>query len=113
MLTRAASRVLSSAIRTAGSAILNRRWSDTSQTFSTSIHASRGTRSSPLSSNTAAQMGGRRTGTPDFLVHYTPESGRRPELVDVKYRSEIFQKWQKLKPRLRAARAYALDSQDY
>jgi hypothetical protein len=51
--------------------------------------------------------GRRVNGTPDFLVTFTPESGRVPELVDVKYRDEIFKNWETLKPRFRAARGYA------
>lgn len=45
-------------------------------------------------------------GTPDVLVSY--QDGKRAQLLcDVKYRSELFAKWAELKPRLRAARAYA------
>ena len=51
--------------------------------------------------------GRRRRGVPDFLVTYHPHIDRRPLLVDVKFRSELFEKWAKLKPRLRAARRHA------
>lgn len=51
-------------------------------------------------------MGRKRFGYPDFLVHFRLPSDV-PMLVDVKFRREIFERWAELKPRLRAARAYA------
>ena len=46
---------------------------------------------------------------PDFLVTFAPHSGRVPVLCDVKYRSELFTRLKHLKPRLKAARQFALD----
>lgn len=48
-----------------------------------------------------------RRGVPDFLVFYLDELNRRPLLIDVKYRREVFERWSELKPRLRAASAHA------
>ncbi len=47
-------------------------------------------------------------GVPDFLVTYHAHVGRRPLLVDVKYRKELFERWADLKPRLLAAKRFAL-----
>ena len=63
----------------------------------------------PLELSFVDRKGRRQPGWPDFLVHFPPDSSRSSVLVDVKYRSEIFAKWHKLKPRLKAARAYALE----
>lgn len=46
-------------------------------------------------------------GVPDFLVTYREHVGRRPLLVDVKYRKELFERWSELKPRLLAAKRRA------
>ncbi|MCL5258801.1 MAG: TnsA endonuclease N-terminal domain-containing protein [Firmicutes bacterium] len=45
-------------------------------------------------------------GYPDFLVTFHAGNGP-PMLCDVKYREELFRRWPELKPRLKAARAYA------
>lgn len=45
---------------------------------------------------------------PDFLAYFADEH-RQPELIEVKYRSDIRKDWATLKPRFRAARRYALD----
>jgi len=45
-------------------------------------------------------------GYPDFLVTFHDGIGP-PMLCDVKYREELFRLWPKLKPRFKAARAYA------
>ena len=56
------------------------------------------------------ERAGRRSppGVPDFLVTYHAYVGRRPLLVDVKYRKELFARWSDLKPRLLAAKRFAL-----
>lgn len=46
-------------------------------------------------------------GFPDFLVRYAPDTGRPMELVDVKGREELRERWLHLKPRLKAACGYA------
>ncbi len=46
-------------------------------------------------------------GYPDFLVTFQAKTA--PMLCDVKYREEIFRRWVQLKPRLKAARAFALE----
>lgn len=51
--------------------------------------------------------GRKRIGYPDFLAYFREDFKMRPLLVDVKYRKEIFERWPELKPRLRAAKAYA------
>jgi hypothetical protein len=54
--------------------------------------------------------GGRRQrGVPDFLVWYSDGFGKKPLLCDVKYRAELFERWTTLKPRLKAALAFARD----
>jgi hypothetical protein len=51
------------------------------------------------------------TYTPDFLVHYRkdiiPAKLMRPLLCEVKYRKDLFESWKELKPKFKAARAYA------
>ena len=47
-------------------------------------------------------------GVPDFLVTYHEHIGRRPLLIDVKYRNELFERWPDLKPRLLAAKRFAM-----
>lgn len=51
--------------------------------------------------------GRKRRGVPDFLVTFRRSLGLTPILCDVKYRRELFERWTELKPRLKAARAYA------
>jgi hypothetical protein len=49
--------------------------------------------------------------TPDLLVFYRSDTAMtrdwRPLLAEVKYRSDLFKHWKELKPKFRAARAYA------
>jgi hypothetical protein len=51
--------------------------------------------------------GKRQEAHPDFLAYFA-DDGQQPLLIDVKFRSEIFRDWKKLKPRFLAARRYAL-----
>jgi hypothetical protein len=55
--------------------------------------------------------GRRRTYTPDVLVYYRqdifPEKPNSPLLCEVKYRKDLFDDWPKIKPKIRAGRAYA------
>lgn len=55
--------------------------------------------------------GRRRTYTPDVLVHFRQDiaQGRpaTPLLYEVKYRKDLFENWPQIKPKVRAARAYA------
>ncbi len=52
-----------------------------------------------------------RSYTPDLLVSYRKDvavtRGWQPLLAEVKYRSDLFKHWAELKPKFRAARAYA------
>lgn len=61
----------------------------------------------PLRLSYRAATGRNTTGVPDFLVHYHQEAGTPTHLCDVTYRKKIFENWQDMKPRLRAARAHA------
>ena len=49
--------------------------------------------------------------TPDILVTYRQTSTsimlKPPLLVEIKYRRDLFERWQELKPKFRAARRYA------
>lgn len=49
--------------------------------------------------------------TPDILVVYRSDKDaakyKRPMLCEVKYRQDLFRQWKELKPKFRAARAYA------
>lgn len=45
--------------------------------------------------------------TPDFLVTYFPEAGRRQSYIEVKYRDDLAEQWPDLHPRLRAGCRYA------
>jgi hypothetical protein len=51
--------------------------------------------------------------TPDILVTYRQTSTytmlKPPLLVEIKYRRDLFEQWQELKPKFRAARRYAKD----
>jgi hypothetical protein len=49
-------------------------------------------------------------GIPDFLVEYNSPSGKRYELYDVKYRSEIRENWPELRIRFRAAARHAREN---
>lgn len=63
--------------------------------------------SQPLKLQYRSRSGRPATGYPDFLVSF--HSSESPMLCDVKYRDEIFRRWADLKPRLKAARKYALE----
>jgi hypothetical protein len=56
-------------------------------------------------------QGNKHNYTPDVLIYYRddiePARSMKPLLCEVKYRRECFEKWKELKPKLRAARAYA------
>lgn len=55
--------------------------------------------------------GNRRSYTPDLLVHFLQNCGsnvdRKPILCEVKYREELARNWKELKPKFKAASAYA------
>lgn len=50
--------------------------------------------------------GKNRTYTPDFFVEFTTESGLKPWLCEIKFRSELREKFSKYKSRFRAAKEY-------
>ena len=45
--------------------------------------------------------------TPDALVYYKPEAGKKPLLVEIKYAAELQEKKDYLEPKFNAATAYA------
>lgn len=51
--------------------------------------------------------------TPDFLVHYHPDTEIgalfKPRLVEIKYREDLKKNWKQLKPKFQAAIRYASD----
>jgi hypothetical protein len=55
----------------------------------------------PLAIEWRDAEGRQRRYTPDVLVRFRPEAGRRPWLCEVKYRSDIQKDWAELHPRLR------------
>lgn len=59
----------------------------------------------PVRINYYDEQGRRRFYYPDVIVFY--KDGRQPLLCEVKYRDELKQKWKEMKPKIRAARAYA------
>ena len=65
----------------------------------------------PLTMDFTDSGGKARRYTPDLLISYRKDLARtkdwRPLLAEVKYRSELFKHWAELKPKFRAARAYA------
>lgn len=65
----------------------------------------------PLTINFIDASGNQRRYTPDLLVSYRKDVALtkdwQPLLTEVKYRSDLFQHWAELKPKFRAARAYA------
>src|SRR5260370_10554282 len=65
----------------------------------------------PLTIDFTDTSGKRRSYTPDLLVSYRKDVALtkdwRPLLAEVKYRSDLFKHWAELKPKFRAARAYA------
>jgi len=63
--------------------------------------------SQPLAVTYVRKSGRICRGFPDFLVTYADSTGRAVELVDVKCREELRERWAHLKPRLRAACGYA------
>lgn len=52
-------------------------------------------------------MGSERFCFPDALIHFKSGSGRLPLLCEVKDRQTLRNEWHELKPKLKAARAYA------
>ena len=65
----------------------------------------------PLTIDFTDTSGKPRRYTPDLLISYRNDVALtkdwRPLLAEVKYRSDLFQHWAELKPKFRAARAYA------
>ncbi len=65
----------------------------------------------PVTIGYTAPDGSSRSYTPDVLVAYRGSLVRRDpkriELVEVKYRTDLFADWPRLKPKLRAGRAYS------
>lgn len=65
----------------------------------------------PIDINWTDGMGQNRTYTPDFLIRYRKHgcnfSSFDTILCEIKYRSEIFSKWDELKPKFKAAVKYA------
>lgn len=65
----------------------------------------------PLTIEFQDAAGMRRTYTPDVLIHYrrdiTPAKQMLPLLAEVKYRRDLFKNWNELKPKFKAARAFA------
>lgn len=65
----------------------------------------------PVTIGYTTSDGSPRSYTPDVLVSYRGNLARREpkhlELVEVKYRSDLFADWPRLKPKLRAGRAYS------
>lgn len=59
----------------------------------------------PLRIDYRDEEGRRRHYFPDVLIFYKDD--RPPLLCEVKYRDELKQKWKEMKPKIRAARAYA------
>lgn len=60
----------------------------------------------PISIEWIDGNGKNRSYTPDTLAFYTSNS-KKPTLFEVKYRSELKSDWQQLKPKFKAALAYA------
>jgi hypothetical protein len=70
--------------------------------------------SQPVKIDYVDSEGGQRSYTPDLLVSYRatktsgqPSETRKPLLCEVKYRADYAEQWKLLKPKFRAARAYA------
>lgn len=70
--------------------------------------------SQPVKINYFDSIGNARSYTPDLLVSYRtiqksdqPSITRKPLLCEVKYRKDFSEQWDILKPKFRAARAYA------
>jgi hypothetical protein len=65
----------------------------------------------PLTIDFTDSNGKKRRYTPDLLIYYRKDAVTtkdwRPLLAEVKYRSDLFQHWAELKPKIRAARSYA------
>ena len=53
--------------------------------------------------------------TPDFLVYYradiVPAQSMKPLLCEIKYRKDLFANWKILKPKFKAARAFAKENE--
>jgi hypothetical protein len=61
----------------------------------------------PLRIEWRDEDGNPRSYTPDVLVEFKPEVGRRPWLCEVKYRSDLQKYWADLKPKLRRGLRFA------
>lgn len=73
--------------------------------------------SQPVKINYVDALGNPRSYTPDLLVSYRDSQKtdphlvtRKPLLCEVKYRKDFAEQWSILKPKLRAARAYAKEN---
>lgn len=51
--------------------------------------------------------GCRRSYTPDVFVEFLESAGKRPWLCEVKYRSELLEKWAEFRPKFKAAFCFA------
>ena len=51
--------------------------------------------------------GSRRSYTPDVLVEFIESTGKQPWLCEVKYRSELLEKWAEFRPKFKAAFRFA------
>lgn len=65
----------------------------------------------PVKIDYTDKHGSHRTYTPDLLVYFTPfkeiKENPKPILCEVKYRKDLSQDWESLRPKFKAARAYA------
>uniref|UniRef100_E6QNS8 Heteromeric transposase endonuclease subunit TnsA n=1 Tax=mine drainage metagenome TaxID=410659 RepID=E6QNS8_9ZZZZ len=61
----------------------------------------------PVKIDWSDAQGGHRSYTPDVLVEFIEASGKRPWLCEVKYRSELLEKWVELRPKFKAALHFA------
>lgn len=66
----------------------------------------------PVKITFSDQEGRRRSYTPDLLISFVPDAAtglpvRKPQLCEVKYADELRRNWADLKPKFKAARAYA------
>lgn len=65
----------------------------------------------PIKISYAGDDGKKHPYTPDILIHYRkdvkPANSWRPLLAEVKWRSDLFENWKELKPKLKAGRQYA------
>lgn len=61
----------------------------------------------PVTLDWVDSSGKKRSYTPDVFVVYKKTSKKRPCLYEVKYRSELKEKWEELRPKFKAAIAFA------